>query len=166
MNDVLDIPFPEPFEAIARQMQWCLAGLKPAVLIPHWQPAAAIAFGLEHVATAAGVIAYRASEQEPEKLVELAAAGQIGHLLGYPTEFKPDDAHSCVTLLAANGVELWSHCANEATLPLSIKQLAALAGPGENWVVESSWTVSMRRVSYWQNQLREEENRTYYNQAN
>lgn len=162
MTDDLDMPFPEPVEAIARQVEWVRDGLKPAVLVPHWQPPGVELSGLQTVAAPAGLFAFPPESLDLPAVLAAAAKGNFGCLLGYLTPRKPKEPHSCVTLLSEHGVELWSHLVDDSTQAAATILLSGLMRPGERVQSESPWTTAMRRVKYWESVLLEQDREMYF----
>lgn len=153
----MDLPFPEPLEALDRQLAWLRAGRKSGVLVPHCQPVSELpwAEGLGWVDTPHGRVYYARRPDELDDATDravirnMAADDNLGWLLGYFGPRKPAKPIGCAVLRDAGGVELWAHLVSAESLEPSMELLRGLAAEGDRVSFESAEQVAAGRCEYW-----------------
>lgn len=142
-----DLPFPEPFHALAAQFALLAKGRKRAVLVPYTQPGAPSSACGAH-RTPIGWI-YAAPEVTPEEIGRALDEDRVGELLGYGIPRKPAKADRVLVLRSASGNEIVAVACDADTEPAVRAALGALRNDGERLATESALEVIHDRLRYW-----------------
>lgn len=144
-----DLPFPEALPTLAAQFALLLAGVKPAVLVPHLSPHAPAPAGIVATTTPVGMVFHRAGEWNAQGIDHAVRRGMLGFLLGYGVAEKPAHPTGVLVLRDAAGLEVVTVNVDERTRATVAAALARMQQPGMTIEAATPLAVLRARAAWW-----------------
>lgn len=144
-----DLPIPESLDTLAAQFELMAAGVKPAVLVPHWSPQWSVPEGYAMHRTPVGTFFHHPDRVRAAAIDAAVEADEIGYLLGYGVGRKP--LHPTATLMLANAVgqEVVAVLVDRGTEKHVRAALEAMRRARQTIIAQAALTVVRARLAAW-----------------